>query len=49
MLPPLTFQEYIYLKNMDHLVAEGEIEYGRRKVPYTLIHDIKALNHEFIV
>ncbi|WP_367864285.1 ATP-binding protein [Pedobacter sp. WC2423] len=48
MLPPLTFQEYIYLKNMDHLVSEGEIEYGRRKVPYTLTHDIKALNHEFI-
>lgn len=48
MLPPLTFQEYIYLKNMDHLVSQGEIEYGRRKVPYALTHDIKALNHEFI-
>jgi hypothetical protein len=48
MLPPLTFQEYIHLKEMDHLVQGGEIEYGRHKIPYKLTHDIKALNKEFI-
>ncbi|MFW0715951.1 ATP-binding protein [Pedobacter sp. N23S346] len=48
MLPPLTFQEYIHLKNMDHLVVKGEIEYAERKVPYTLTHDVKALNNEFL-
>ncbi|WP_214229529.1 ATP-binding protein [Pedobacter sp. B4-66] len=48
MLPPLTFQEYIYLKNMDHLVVDGEIKYGDRQIPYTLTHDIKALNKEFV-
>lgn len=48
MLPPLTFQEYIHLKNKNHLVVQGEIEYAQRKIPYTLTHDIKALNKEFI-
>lgn len=48
MLPPLTFQEYIHLKEMDHLVLAGEIEYGRHKIPYKLTHDIKALNKEFV-
>lgn len=48
MLPPLTFQEYIHLKNLNHLVVKGEIDYANRKVPYTLTHDIKALNKEFL-
>lgn len=48
MLPPLTFQEYIHLKNMNHLIYEGKISYGNNQVPYCLTHDIKVLNKEFI-
>jgi predicted AAA+ superfamily ATPase len=48
MLPPLTFQEYIHLKEMNHLIFNGNIEYGDKAIPYCLTHDIKALNKEFI-
>lgn len=48
MLPPLTFQEYIHLKKMDHLVQEGKIEYAGRRIPYMITHDIKAFNKEFL-
>ena len=48
MLPPLTFQEYIHLKEMNHLMYNGEIGYGEKQIPYRLTHDIKALNKEFV-
>lgn len=48
LLPPLTFQEYIHLKNQNHLVTDAEIEYGKVKVPYIITRDIKALNKEFL-
>jgi len=48
MLPPLTFQEYIHLRNMEHLIYQGTIEYGGGNRPYCLTHDVKALNREFI-
>jgi predicted AAA+ superfamily ATPase len=48
MLPPLTFQEYIHLKGMKHLIYEGSIEYGNKSIPYCLTNNIKALNKEFI-
>jgi hypothetical protein len=48
MLPPLTFQEYIHLKNMNHLIYEGQISYGSHQIPYCLTHDVKTLNKEFI-
>lgn len=48
MLPPLTFQEYIHLKNMNHLIYNGQINYGKNQIPYCLTHDIKALNKEFV-
>ncbi len=48
MLPPLTFQEYIHLKNMNHLIYDGNIIYGEKQMPYCLTHDVKALNKEFI-
>lgn len=48
MLPPLTFQEYIHLRNMNHLIFDGSIMYGERQVPYCLTHDVKALNNEFM-
>ncbi len=48
MLPPLTFQEYIHLKEMNHLIYNGKITYGENQIPYCLSHDIKALNKEFV-
>ncbi len=48
MLPPLTFQEYIHLKGMNHLIHDGKINYGENQIPYCLTHDIKALNKEFV-
>lgn len=48
MLPPLTFQEYIHLKNMNHLIYDGKINYGDNLIPYCLTHDIKVLNKEFV-
>jgi uncharacterized protein len=48
MLPPLTFQEYIHLKEMNHLMYNGKISYGENQIPYCLTHDIKALNKEFV-
>ncbi|MBI1266203.1 MAG: AAA family ATPase [Cryomorphaceae bacterium] len=48
MLPPLTFQEYIHLKKMNHLIYNGTIEYGDKSIPYCLAHDIKAFNKEFV-
>ncbi|WP_346238271.1 ATP-binding protein [Niabella insulamsoli] len=48
MLPPLTFQEYIHLKKMDHLMYEDHIYYGEKQLPYCLSRDVKALNKEFL-
>lgn len=48
MLPPLTFQEYIHLKQMNHLIYNGSIDYGNKSIPYCLTHDIKVLNKEFV-
>ena len=48
LLPPLTFQEYIHLKKLDHLIYDGEIQYGKKNRPYCLTHDVKELNKEFV-
>ncbi|GAL84553.1 ATPase -like protein [Sporocytophaga myxococcoides] len=48
MLPPLTFQEYIHLRSMNHLIYDGTILYGETERAYCLTHDIKALNKEFV-
>lgn len=48
MLPPLTFQEYIHLKNVSHLIYDGSIQYGENQIPYCLTHDIKTLNKAFV-
>jgi len=48
MLPPLTFQEYIHLKEMNHLIYNGKISYGENQIPYCLTHNIKVLNKEFV-
>ena len=33
---------------MDHLVQKGKIEYAGTMIPYTITHDIKALNREVL-
>ena len=48
MLTPLTFQEYIHLRKMDHLIFRGAIDYGGKSLPYCLTHDVRTLNKEFI-
>jgi predicted AAA+ superfamily ATPase len=48
MLPPLTFQEYIHLKDMNHLIYDGQIPYGNDQIDYCLSTDYKTLNKEFI-
>ena len=47
MLPPLTFQEYIHLKNKNHLIINGSIEYGKQIIPYCLPLNLDELNSEF--
>ncbi|WP_343557474.1 ATP-binding protein [Sphingobacterium sp.] len=47
MLPPLTFQEFIHLKDKNHLIAQGQIEYDRNPIPYWLPLSIDELNAEF--
>jgi predicted AAA+ superfamily ATPase len=47
MLPPLTFHEYIYLKDLNHLIQNKEILYAGKHIPYYTTHDNKALNREF--
>ncbi|WP_256005915.1 ATP-binding protein [Pedobacter deserti] len=48
MLPPLTFQEYIHLKGMAHLLNKGTLTYSGKTAPFTVTHDIKVLNKEFV-
>ena len=48
LLPPLTFQEYIHLKKLNHLIYDGEIQYGNSIRPYCLTFDTKELNKEFV-
>ena len=48
LLPPLTFQEYIHLKKLSHLIYDGKIQYGNKKREYCLTHDTRELNKEFI-
>lgn len=47
MLPPLTFHEYIHLKELTHLVRHKSIVYNTKQIPFFTAHDNKALNKEF--
>ena len=46
MLPPLTFQEYIHLKGLHHLMHASSIVYHGKEVKYSGTHDIRTLNEE---
>ncbi len=48
ILPPLTFQEYIHLRQLNHLMRPGIIKYADISIPYHLTHDITALNQAFL-
>lgn len=48
MLPPLTFQEFIHLKDKNHLIRKGSIGYGGKLIPFYLALNIEELNKEFI-
>lgn len=48
MLPPLTFQEFIHLKDKNHLIQNGYIKYGDYEVPYSLPLSVDELNDEFL-
>ena len=48
LLPPLTFQEYIHLRKLDHLIYDGNIQYADQYIPYCLTRNTKELNKEFI-
>ena len=47
MLPPLTFQEYIHLKGLNHLIDNQTIIYNEKDIEIKGTHDIKTLNKEF--
>ncbi|QOJ30062.1 MAG: ATP-binding protein [Ignavibacteriales bacterium] len=47
ILPPLTFQEFLYLRDMEHLVQPTEILSEGKKIPFYKSFDIKALNEQF--
>ena len=48
MLPPLTFQEFIHLKNRNHLIKQDFINYDNKQRSYYIPHDIDELNKEFL-
>lgn len=48
MLPPLTFQEFIHLRNKNHLMRGSFIDYNNSKMPYMLSHNVDELNEEFL-
>ncbi len=47
ILPPLTFSEYIELKNLEHLILETQITYGGSKATYYQSNNIQELNRHF--
>lgn len=47
ILPPLTFQEFLSLQDMQHLVSPAEVSIGGEKISFYRSIDIKALNEQF--
>lgn len=47
MLPPITFQEFLHLQDLQYLVQPSEIRYKGKKVPFFKTIDIKELNEQF--
>lgn len=47
-LPPLTFNEYIDLKDFNNLLIPSELEWGKNRVDFFSTINIKELNKHFI-
>lgn len=47
-LPPLTFQEFIFLKDKSHLAKLGNIQYGGTAIPFWLPINVDEFNELFI-
>src|SRR5579863_6732045 len=48
MLPPLTFHEYINLKNYDSIITEGNFYWKKKKTEIYTTNNIAALNRHFV-
>ncbi len=48
LLPPLTFQEFLHLQDLQSLIRPQNTEYKGREFPFYTSVDIKELNHQFI-
>jgi len=48
MLPPLTFQAFIHLKDKTHIMYEGTITFDNKLIPYHLAKNMDELNREFV-
>lgn len=48
MLPPLTFNEYIYLKAFDHLIISSSIFWKKQMKSFFSTNNIQALNNHFV-
>ncbi|WAC39935.1 ATP-binding protein [Pedobacter sp. SL55] len=49
MLPPLTFHEYIHLKDLGHLMQAKSIKYDDKEIPFLLLTTIKHLIKSFSI
>jgi hypothetical protein len=47
LLPPLTFKEYINLKDLDNLIYIDRIELSGKQIPFYKALNIRTLNEEF--
>lgn len=47
MLPPLTFQEFLHLQDMQQVVKASRTQYQGSSIPFYAAIDIKALNEQF--
>lgn len=47
MLPPLTFQEFLHLQDLQHLVKESTTSYQHKSIPFVTAVDVKELNRQF--
>lgn len=48
MLPPLTFQEYLHLKDIEYMIKEETVLLGEDEFTVPVSHDIETLNSHFI-
>lgn len=47
MLPPLTFQEFLYLQDLQNLIKKSTTTYRKKTFPFYTAIDIKELNAQF--